>query len=207
MAGAVSRLRARDRAAIISPWVKATSARGAARSTRAATAGNGRIARRRTPRNRPEGFPGTRRARRRGCGRAGRIRRSRAQGAAFPRPARGMADGGPIPRLACLGSLTGRPCRLSHGRKLDPGGGVAFLRRGGALLRKPLCARAGRSPRPGRGDPGWRSHVHPGLDRFRDRRHLRQNAGVRTTSSVKSSSRPSSMAKLQIQVWVSVRLA
>jgi len=207
MACAVSRLRARDRAAIMRAWAKATSARGAARSTKAATAGNARTARRKAPRNRPEGFSGTRRARRRGCGRAGRVRRSRAQGAAVPGAACGVADRGPVPRVACARSLVGRSRRLPSGRKLDQGGRMASFRRRGALLGKPLCARAGRSPRPGCADPGWRSDVHPGLDRIRNRRHLRQNAGVRTTSSVKSSSRPSSMAKLQIQVWVSVRLA
>jgi hypothetical protein len=49
--------------------------------------------------------------------------------------------------------------------------------------------------------------VHAGMGRVRDWRHLRQNAGVSTTSKVKSSRRPSSMPKLQIQVCVSLSTA
>lgn len=41
----------------------------------------------------------------------------------------------------------------------------------------------------------------------RDPAHLRQNAGVSTTSSVKSSSLPSSMAKEHTQVWKSFSVA
>src|SRR3954471_22460058 len=204
MARAVSFLRARDGAAIIGKWVKAISVRGGERSTRAATAGSARSARKRAPRNRPEGLPGTRRARRRGRGGLGRVRRSRAQDAPLRGVTRRVANRGPVPRLARAWPV-GR--RLFGGKHLDESRWIAPRRRDRSLLGQPLRARSRRPKGNRRSYAARRPCIHAGLDRFRDRSHLRQNGGVRTTRSVKSSSRPSSMAKLQIQVWVSVRLA
>jgi hypothetical protein len=66
---------------------------------------------------------------------------------------------------------------------------------------------AGAGCRPERHPARRRFAARAGHDPDRNAVHLRQNAGVSTTSSVNSSRRPSSMAKEQIQVWKSFSTA
>lgn len=204
MARALPRLRNGSGTDIICAWVKATNARDAARSTRVATARSGRAARTRRRRNGPEALPRPWRTARRPRGGAGRLRRAWPQGAAFLGHARRLADGGSIPRVACARAPGGR---AGAAFPVGKSSGMAARWRNRALFRKSLCAGAGCAPGTWRAHAARRAPVHSRLDRVRDRRHLRQNAGVNTTISVKSSRRPRSMAKLQIHVCVSVRLA
>jgi hypothetical protein len=66
------------------------------------------------------------------------------------------------------------------------------------------AARTGALPEHG---PSCRRFARLAHDAYGHPAHFRQNAGVRTTSSVKSSRRPRSIAKEHTQVWKSFSTA
>ena len=164
-----------------------------------------------------------------------RLRRPRAHDAAGPRLLAGHAGLRlqERPRRAGRAEAAGRP-RRAAGRTGDELFPVArhraagARRRHGAVAREalrrhaPQCRRGGRLP-VAAGQPRRRAR-HQGADliargRWPSRRgglcsscrrrlpapQRRQNAGVNSTSTLSSSSRPSSMAKVQTQVWKSFR--
>ena len=126
-------------------------------------------------------------------------------------PARALDEG----RTALVKNIGGR---VTAERALEGVTGVEFEadgeagrqpdapRSARARLREPLLPGRARRPRhaSGRGRPDDLPRLVP-ADPLTP--YFRQKAGVKTTSRVKSSSRPSSIAAVQSQVWKSVRTA